>query len=181
MVCTWESCEEVPKIKGMCKRHYDTSWRYANVERVRERAKRSYRRNLEKRKLQYKAYRERNLDKVKKKNDAWRKANPNYNTEHYQKFPEKNNEREARRRARKSNNGVFKIMPYELKKLYASPCFYCGSTEKITADHIVPISRGGRHSIGNLLPACFKCNVLKSNMFIMEWKMKLRKRGSQIA
>lgn len=74
------------------------------------------------------------------------------------------------RRSRKHNNGVFHILKKELKRLYNSPCFYCGSTDKITADHIVPISRGGTHSIGNLVPACSFCNGSKHNKFLVEWK-----------
>lgn len=32
------------------------------------------------------------------------------------------------------------------------------------ADHLIPISRGGRHSIENVRIACRKCNLAKSNM-----------------
>lgn len=32
------------------------------------------------------------------------------------------------------------------------------------ADHLIPISRGGRHSVENIRIACRKCNLAKSNM-----------------
>lgn len=74
-------------------------------------------------------------------------------------------------RARKRDNGVFAISKHEIASLLLKPCFYCGDNlQKITLDHIVPISRGGRHSIGNLVSACMPCNSSKGSKFITEWK-----------
>jgi 5-methylcytosine-specific restriction endonuclease McrA len=58
----------------------------------------------------------------------------------------------------------------EIIKMYASVCTYCGSSDKIEIDHIVPLSKGGRHSIGNLTPACRMCNASKGNKFLTEWR-----------
>jgi 5-methylcytosine-specific restriction endonuclease McrA len=58
----------------------------------------------------------------------------------------------------------------KLVAYYRGCCAYCGAKEKMTMEHIVPISRGGRHSIGNLLPVCMTCNVKKNYRFIVEWK-----------
>jgi 5-methylcytosine-specific restriction endonuclease McrA len=77
------------------------------------------------------------------------------------------------RRARKNENGVFSVSKKELKKLYSSPCFYCGSSNKITIDHVIPISRGGTHGIGNLVAACAFCNGSKNSKFLIEWKRDL--------
>lgn len=50
-------------------------------------------------------------------------------------------------------------------------CFYCGSSvSEITVDHIIPISRGGRHSIGNIVPACKRCNSSKHDRLLVEWR-----------
>ena len=78
---------------------------------------------------------------------------------------------ENRRRTRKLNNGVYLITNKEIEKLYDSSCYYCGSKEKIQIDHVIPISRGGQHSIGNIVPACMKCNVSKGNKYLFEWKV----------
>ena len=40
-------------------------------------------------------------------------------------------------------------------------CVYCGCSEKLTIDHILPINRGGTNDIYNLVPACLSCNSAK--------------------
>jgi 5-methylcytosine-specific restriction enzyme A len=52
-------------------------------------------------------------------------------------------------------------------------CYYCGSTvsyEELTMDHLVPLSRGGRSSKENLVPACKSCNNKKKIMIPLEWE-----------
>ncbi|WP_437022661.1 HNH endonuclease [Streptomyces sp. enrichment culture] len=59
---------------------------------------------------------------------------------------------------------------------YRHCCAYCGASGDMTMDHVVPVSRGGRHAIGNLVPACLPCNLAKNAMFLFEWKLKTRRR-----
>jgi 5-methylcytosine-specific restriction endonuclease McrA len=77
-----------------------------------------------------------------------------------------------RRNARRKANGIFAISKKELLKLSQQSCFYCGSTERLTVDHIIAIARGGRDSIGNLVSACKSCNSQKRDLTIMEWRIK---------
>lgn len=91
-------------------------------------------------------------------------------SEYARLYPEVSRNNAHRRRTRKRANGVFEIPKSFLKRLYKSSCFYCGSRTKITADHVIPISRGGAHSMGNLVPACQICNFSKHNKTIMEWR-----------
>jgi 5-methylcytosine-specific restriction endonuclease McrA len=37
------------------------------------------------------------------------------------------------------------------------PCHWCGA-KATTADHVLPLSRGGNSDIGNLKPSCSFCN-----------------------
>lgn len=57
--------------------------------------------------------------------------------------------------------------------LAAGKCVYCGETEDLTVDHIVPYSRGGEHSIENYQCLCFDCNRLKSNYTEAEYFERL--------
>lgn len=45
-------------------------------------------------------------------------------------------------------------------------CLKCGSKDKLTIDHIRPISRGGSNDESNLQTLCRDCNVEKGNMII---------------
>ncbi|TGB13887.1 HNH endonuclease [Streptomyces sp. MZ04] len=60
---------------------------------------------------------------------------------------------------------------------YSHRCAYCGIPGDLTVDHVIPISRGGRHAIGNLVPACLTCNLTKNVMFLVEWRLRKRRRG----
>ena len=51
-------------------------------------------------------------------------------------------------------------------------CFYCGDESKLTMDHVVPLCRGGTHTIGNVVPACGPCNFRKGRRFITEWRIR---------
>nr|WP_255670003.1 HNH endonuclease [Aeromicrobium wangtongii] len=44
-------------------------------------------------------------------------------------------------------------------------CAYCGQAGTVTLDHAVAINRIhlGEHRLGNLVPACSRCNEAKSN------------------
>lgn len=104
-------------------------------------------------------YRKLHPERLKKRAASW-----------LREHPESNRLKTHRRRARVRGNGVFKILSKELRHLYSQPCFACGSLENQTADHAIPVSRGGRHSIGNLITLCKTCNIKKHNRLFVEWR-----------
>jgi len=53
-------------------------------------------------------------------------------------------------------------------------CQYCGSNKNLTLDHVIPRSRGGRHTWENVVAACSECNSRKSNRTPLEAGMPLR-------
>lgn len=50
-------------------------------------------------------------------------------------------------------------------------CTYCGVRGvRLEADHIVPVSRGGKTALDNLATACFPCNRSKGAKLLEEWR-----------
>lgn len=59
-------------------------------------------------------------------------------------------------------------------------CEYCGiclektkdgkNPRQAQVDHVHPISRGGSHTIDNIVWSCRKCNTSKSNKLLSEWR-----------
>jgi len=48
-------------------------------------------------------------------------------------------------------------------------CVYCGTTPISRWDHLVPISKGGDTTLGNIVPACSKCDDSKRDLPFEEW------------
>ncbi len=54
-------------------------------------------------------------------------------------------------------------------------CAYCGATERpLQRDCVLPISRGGRYTLGNVVPACRSCNTSKCNDEVTAWLRRKR-------
>jgi 5-methylcytosine-specific restriction endonuclease McrA len=71
-------------------------------------------------------------------------------------------ENHKRRSLEAEANGSFTAAEWHLVLwLFNFQCAYCGSTEKITIDHVVPLARGGSNYIENIVPACLSCNCRK--------------------
>jgi 5-methylcytosine-specific restriction endonuclease McrA len=54
-------------------------------------------------------------------------------------------------------------------------CAYCGGTdEALQKDCVLPLSRGGRYTLENVVPACRSCNASKSNDEVTGWLRRKR-------
>lgn len=91
------------------------------------------------------------------------------------------------RRARKLGNadsvGVTKRDWRRMVLSYGGCCAHCGrTTPSPHMDHVIPLSRGGRHAIGNVVPSCRDCNLSKSSHLLAEWRYgALRAKGHATA
>ena len=54
-------------------------------------------------------------------------------------------------------------------------CAYCGATDTpLQRDCVMAISRGGRYTIDNVVPACASCNTSKCNEEVTTWLRRKR-------
>ena len=54
-------------------------------------------------------------------------------------------------------------------------CAYCGATGvALQRDCVLPISRGGRYTLANIVPACRSCNASKWNQEVTGWLRRRR-------
>ncbi len=52
-------------------------------------------------------------------------------------------------------------------------CYYCKkrfNAKDLTMDHAIPISRGGKSTKSNIVPACKECNNKKKYLLPVEWE-----------
>jgi 5-methylcytosine-specific restriction endonuclease McrA len=57
---------------------------------------------------------------------------------------------------------------------YRHRCAYCGADRKLVREHVIPIALGGRHSVGNIVPACEPCNARKGKRLLVAFLAERR-------
>lgn len=101
---------------------------------------------------------------------AWARANPEMRAANAAQY------KAARRAWEKLNPDSVGVAAREWRRIvrrYRHRCAYCGGNDGgIHMDHVIPLSRGGRHAIGNVLPACQTCNLSKGSKLLAEWKRR---------
>jgi len=54
-------------------------------------------------------------------------------------------------------------------------CAYCGAADvPLQRDCVLAISRGGRYTVGNVVPVCRSCNASKCNAEVTTWLRRKR-------
>ena len=62
----------------------------------------------------------------------------------------------------------------ELKAAWGG-CAYCGAKDKpLQRDCVLALSRGGRYTLENIVPACGSCNASKCNEEVTGWLRRKR-------
>jgi 5-methylcytosine-specific restriction endonuclease McrA len=85
--------------------------------------------------------------------------------------------RAARRRKRRVSAVVNDLTAEEWAALKAAwkGCAYCGATDgPLQRDCVMAISRGGRYTVDNVVPACASCNTSKCNEEVTSWLRRKR-------
>lgn len=117
------------------------------------------------------AYYQRNRDKVLARCRRRREGITNESErERYRRWvarnPDKQQARVARYMARKKSAVVDRISAddwRDIKESYIGLCVWCYRADRLlTMDHVDPLSRGGKHEIENVAPACKSCNSAKA-------------------
>lgn len=183
------------------KREGDKRYYLANMEKIKAHRKQYRQANAEYIAEWQKVYRANNADKIAEMKRAWRKRNadwaddaskrwqaanqdlvrrykqiskaryPNRDRDYYLANTAKFRAASVRRRAKEAQAKQFLVTNKDIKKIMIRPCIYCGAKAE-HLDHVIPIAKGGLHSIGNLAPACARCNLTKGAKFVTVWRYR---------
>lgn len=77
-----------------------------------------------------------------------------------------------RRKAQQRGSTALMLSPDQLWRRWADfnhTCAYCGAGGDLQVEHVVPISKGGEHHLGNIVPACQSCNFSKGKADALTW------------
>jgi len=91
-------------------------------------------------------------------------TDPDYRLYHRQKS--------KRRKALERGSIGVHVRPRQIRARFAEfdhRCAYCGARGDLHIEHLVPIARGGPHVLGNILPACQRCNFSKRDKDAETW------------
>lgn len=84
-----------------------------------------------------------------------------------------NSQGKRRERIYSSNDGTITREALKaLKEKQNHKCYYCNcildytTLRQVHLDHVIPLSKGGTHTIGNVVWACCSCNSSKSNKLL---------------
>lgn len=170
----------------VCRRARAKAYRDANLDAVRAQDReRSKRRDH---KPAQRKYRDANRDKINAKSRAARAADPEAarakDAAYYRRNPEsfaaasrrwkaanpdKLRQYDEQRRARRAGAT---LGPVDFRALYAAhpDCYLCGLplTGETHMDHVIPLVKGGAHSMDNLRPTHATCNLSKGNRLLSE-------------
>lgn len=85
--------------------------------------------------------------------------------------------RAAQRRKRRMDRVEHDLTPEQWTALQQAwgGCAYCGATDQpLQRDCVLALSRGGRYTLQNIVPACRSCNTSKCNDEVTAWLRRRR-------
>lgn len=148
-----------------CVKAAAVEWQKANPEKKRASDARQQARRPKKGRFKYLTDAERRA--------AAASAQAKYNAKPEHKLVHRNREHLRRMTLRSGDfevSGALTLAEWQqILASFSGRCAYCGSTERIEMDHVVPLSKGGQHVASNIVPACKPCNSGKRDRALSEW------------
>lgn len=158
------------------KRAYQSNWRKANHQHYLEYLRNYYYDNRDLILVKKREYRARNLHSIREKDRLWAKANP-----------EMVRARNHRRRARVRGAFLEDVRLPVLRERDGDNCCICDTPIDFTLkgrhpmmaslEHLVPLSRGGKHSYANTALSHLSCNLSKNAKTLEEVRQSIPTKG----
>lgn len=148
------------------KKHYVT-----HVDQIKEKTRDYWHRNRDSRLTKQGQYYRRNRENILAHNKQYQESRKEFYALYKRQWHQQNKARTAEgrrviaenyRAKKRGNGGRYTIAQWRaICTHYGSICLCCRQRKPLTADHIVPVSKGGSNMITNLQPLCFPCNRRK--------------------
>lgn len=150
---------------------YSAAYYAANREKVNARGAAYYADNQERIAERHKVYRAAHRAREKARAATYyaahREQKKTYGAAYHKQNPDVVRLKNARRKAANlaaPRNDLTVSQWQIIKAHYGHRCVYCDrQMQRLTMDHIVPLSKGGSHTVSNVVPACKSCNSRKLN------------------
>ena len=150
----------------ICRLSYHRDYKCKNKEILQERDREYSLNNIDNKRAYNKKYYQDNASRLLKNQNLYYYNNID-EIKKYNRLPHRLlsfiNHSNKRRSISKEGN-VTTIQLSELKQT-AKVCYWCGlslKNKKVHIDHYIPLSKGGEHTLTNLVVSCQKCNLNKN-------------------
>jgi 5-methylcytosine-specific restriction endonuclease McrA len=152
-------------------------WRVENSDKVKEYSALYYQANrdsiLEYNKVYYEANRERLSASYK--DWYWNRGGREKSLTYQKSNPEAYKGYANLRRARKYDPTAALFSWPDILDRDGEICYHCGSTDNLEQDHLIPISKDGKHRFDNVSVLCGTCNRSKGSRLPSELPEEMRK------
>jgi 5-methylcytosine-specific restriction endonuclease McrA len=133
------------------RRAYGREWMRLNADKARDAMRRWRAANRDVDRAAKRAYYAANDEAVRAANKAYAQSHPEVAVV-----------KRHRRRERVSGQPGFTAQEWRaLLEAHQHRCAYCFESARLQVEHKVPIARGGKNTIDNIVPACARCNTRK--------------------
>lgn len=156
--CAIDDCPEPLSAKGFCLRHYKQDHYQRNKQTYIDRVKNRRVSGLADRGAEGRRYYAKNKDACLERTERWRQANP-----------EKVRDIRENRRTRERDafvEVVSRELVWAIHLGLCGICFKSVALREMELDHIVPLSREGKHRYSNCQPAHMVCNRRKASKVV---------------